>query len=87
MKNQEIRVLRKRLHLTQQQFADKLNWSKSYLSMIETGKRTVTKECITRIRKIFHLEGGVLPMEAKIDFLRIRFKINSPFKVIKKYFE
>lgn len=51
MKNQEIRVLRKRLHLTQQQFADKLNWSKSYLSMIETGKRTVTKECITRIRK------------------------------------
>ncbi|EAE6669890.1 helix-turn-helix domain-containing protein [Listeria monocytogenes] len=84
MKNQEIRVLRKRLHLTQQQFADKLNWSKSYLSMIETGKRTVTKECITRIRKIFHLEGGVLPMEAKIDFLRIRFKINSPFKVIKK---
>ena len=49
MNNQEIKILRKRLPLTQQQFAEKLDWSKSYLSMIETGKRTVTKECITRI--------------------------------------
>ncbi|HBI7177702.1 TPA: XRE family transcriptional regulator [Listeria monocytogenes] len=84
MNNQEIRILRKRLNLTQEQFANKLHWSKSYLSMIETGKRVVTKECVTKIREIFHLEGGVLPMEAKIDFLRIRFKIHSPFDVIEK---
>ncbi|EOA7226787.1 TPA: XRE family transcriptional regulator [Listeria monocytogenes] len=84
MNNQEIKILRKRLQLTQQQFAEKLDWSKSYLSMIETGKRTITKKSIEKIHKTFHLDGGVLPMEAKIDFLRIRFKIHSPSQVIEK---
>lgn len=84
MNNQEIKILRKRLQLTQQQFAEKLDWSKSYLSMIETGKRTITKKSIEKIRKTFHLDGGFLPMEAKIDFLRVRFKIHSPSQVIKK---
>lgn len=84
MNNQEIKILRKRLQLTQQQFAEKLDWSKSYLSMIETGKRTITKKSIEKIRKTFHLDGGFLPMEAKIDFLRVRFKIHSPSQVIEK---
>lgn len=64
MTNQEIRQLRNRLGLSQQQFADKLHWSKSYLSMIETGKRTITKTAIERINQIFCVEGGLLPMEA-----------------------
>lgn len=80
MNNQEIKILRKRLQLTQQQFAEKLDWSKSYLSMIETGKRTIPKKSIEKIRKTFHLDGGFLPMEAKIDFLRVRFKIHSLLK-------
>ncbi|EGO8269390.1 XRE family transcriptional regulator [Enterococcus faecalis] len=84
MNNQEIKILRKRLQLTQQQFAEKLDWSKSYLSMIETGKRTIPKKSIEKIRKTFHLDGGFLPMEAKIDFLRVRFKIHSPSQVIEK---
>ncbi|WP_142963704.1 XRE family transcriptional regulator [Enterococcus faecalis] len=84
MNNQEIKILRKRLQLTQQQFAEKLDWSKSYLSMIETGKRVITKKSIEKIRKTFHLDGGILPMEAKIDFLRVRFKIHSPSQVIEK---
>ncbi|MFI3805593.1 replication initiation factor domain-containing protein [Vagococcus fluvialis] len=84
MTNKEIKALRKRLKLTQQQFANQLNWSPSYLSLLETGKRKLTKEGKTKIRSTFHLDGGVLPMEAKIDFLRIRFKIRSPFDVIEK---
>lgn len=84
MNNQEIKILRKRLQLTQQQFAEKLDWSKSYLSMIETGKRTIPKKSIEKIRKTFHLDGCFLPMEAKIDFLRVRFKIHSPSQVIEK---
>ncbi|EGO2598973.1 helix-turn-helix domain-containing protein [Enterococcus faecalis] len=84
MTNQEIRQLRNRLGLSQCQFAEKLHWSKSYLSMIETGKRAITKAAIERINQTFCVDGGILPMQAKIDFLRIRFKIHSSDQVIEK---
>lgn len=84
MTNQEIKQLRTRLGLSQRQFAEMLQWSKSYLSMIETGKRALTEKSIEAINQTFCIEGGLLPMQAKIDFLRIRFKIHAPDKVIEK---
>ncbi|MFK4565457.1 replication initiation factor domain-containing protein [Enterococcus sp. UD-01] len=84
MHSTEIKQLRKQLKLTQQVFANQLGIPRNYLSMIETGKRTPPASLITKIREVFHLDGGILPMEAKIDFLRVRFKIDSPERVIEK---
>lgn len=84
MTGEDIRSLRKKLNLTQEQFSKKLKWSPSFISKIETGDRLLTSNQIKKIEKTFRLNGSLLPMEAKIDFLRIRFKIHSPEQVIKK---
>ncbi len=68
MNNQEIKILRKRLQLTQQQFAEKLDWSKSYLSMIETGKRTITKKSIEKYAKHSIWTVAFYPWKQKLIF-------------------
>lgn len=84
IKNQEIKKLRQQLEMSQQRFADSLGISKSYLSKIENGKQNPSVDVIEKIQLVFKLEGGILPMEAKIDFLRVRFKIDSPDQIITK---
>lgn len=84
MNGKELKIFRNKLQLSQQQFASRLEISKSLLSKLENGKRKVTTALIQKIQKAFYFEGGHLPMEAKIDFLRVRFKINSPEEVIEK---
>ncbi|MGM0167113.1 hypothetical protein IGI39_002093 [Enterococcus sp. AZ135] len=82
MYTNEIKRLRQRLKLSQQYFADSLGISRSHLSKVENGKKRMSLELVSNLKKTFHLDGGILPMEAKIDFLRIRFKIDSPEQVI-----
>ncbi|MCB8504595.1 XRE family transcriptional regulator [Enterococcus durans] len=82
MHHNEIRNLRIRLGFTQLAFAKRLNVTKQYISAIECGKKRASKSFIQKIRQVFHLDGGILPMEAKIDFLRVRFQIHSPELVI-----
>lgn len=84
MNHKEVKQLRKELQLTQEQFAKQLNMTKSHLSMIENGKRNLSEKLTTKIREVFHLSGGILPMEAKIDFLRVRFKYHYPLDIIEK---
>jgi phage replication initiation protein len=84
MQGKEIKQLRHRLDMSQKEFAEKIGITRSFLSKIENGKKKSCVELVEKIRKAFSLEGGFLPMEAKIDFLRIRFKYHSPVEVIEK---
>ncbi|MFD2305074.1 replication initiation factor domain-containing protein [Enterococcus termitis] len=84
MQINELKQLRQRLNMSQENFANHLGVSRTFLSRVENGKKKASAELINKIKKVFRLDGGILPMEAKIDFLRIRFKINSSDQVIEK---
>lgn len=84
MQGKEIKQLRHRLDISQKEFAEKIGITRSFLSKIENEKKKACAGLVGKIRKAFSLEGGFLPMEAKIDFLRIRFKYHSPVEVIEK---
>ncbi len=76
--------MRKQFKLSQQELAQKLGVTKSFLSKLENDKKKPSKHLVKKIHDQFNLDGGILPMEAKIDFLRVRFKLNSPEEVIEK---
>lgn len=80
----ELKKLRKKFQMKQKDMAGKLRVTRNYISMVESGKKKISKKMEEDIRTTFNLYGAVLPMEAKLDFLRVRFKINDPFKVIEK---
>lgn len=82
MTGKEIKKLRLRMQLSQKDFAQQLGVERSFVSKLETEKRLPSKELIQRMKQRYHCAGGFLPMEAKIDFLRVRFKIDSPEDVI-----
>lgn len=82
MNGKEMKKLREELQMTQTIFAEQIGIKKSYLSKLEHGKKRITCNLETRIREVFQFEGGTSPVEAKLDFLRVRFAINSPEKVV-----
>lgn len=84
MNGLEIKKLREQFKMSQSTFASKLAISKSYLSMIESDKRQPSVKLLNKIRNVFVLEGGKVPTEAKIDFIRIRFSVDAPDEVIEK---
>lgn len=70
--------------LKQKELADKLEIERSLISKIESGKRTISKELEMKIIDSLHLDGGRASVEAKIDFLRIRFKTLDIQTIIEK---
>ncbi len=53
--NKKIRVLRKKLNYSQQQFADKIGVSRSVLSQIEINKLKPSTDIIAKISKEFNI--------------------------------
>ena len=53
---EEMRVLRTRRHQTQQDMADVLGVTKSFLSSVETGRRSIPKGWIDIISEHYHLK-------------------------------
>ncbi len=74
MRGVDLKRFRKELGLKQKELAVKLEIERSLISKIESGKRLISKELEAKIIDVLHLDGGKATVEAKIDFLRIRFK-------------
>ena len=84
MRGIELKRFRKELGLKQQELADKLHIERSLISKIENGKRAISKELAEKVSEVLHLDGGKASVEAKIDFLRVRFKTMDVQTVIRK---
>lgn len=84
MRSIDLKRFRKELGLKQKELADKLEIERSLISKIESGKRTISKELEMKIIDSLHLDGGRASVEAKIDFLRIRFKTLDIKTIIEK---
>ena len=52
---ERIKTLRKELHLTQQEFADKLGVSRNNIASYETGKSNLGDSVISLIRREFNV--------------------------------
>lgn len=84
MRGIELKRFRKELGLKQQELADKLQIERSLISKIENGKRAISKELAEKVSEVLHLDGGKASVEAKIDFLRVRFKTMDVQTIIRK---
>ncbi|MGM0308529.1 cro/CI family transcriptional regulator [Enterococcus sp. AZ045] len=84
MRGIELKRFRKELGMKQQELADKLQIERSLISKIENGKRAISKELAEKVSEVLHLDGGKASVEAKIDFLRIRFKTMDVQTIISK---
>ena len=76
---EEMRVLRTRRHQTQQDMADVLGVTKSFLSSVETGRRSIPKGWIDIISDHYHLKPYPRKMledaaRASRNFIRIALK-------------
>lgn len=80
----EIKRLRKELQLSQQELAERLHVSRQFVSQLELGKKVVPKKFEEQLKEEFHLMGGQASVEAKIDFLRVRFKTQDIESVVNK---
>ena len=56
--NMRVAELRKFLGLTMAEFAEILGYNQSYISQIESGKRDVTGQMITRLWEKFHIKAA-----------------------------
>ncbi|MGG5309939.1 replication initiation factor domain-containing protein [Enterococcus sp. DIV1304_2] len=84
MRGIELKRFRKELGMKQQELADKLQIERSLISKIENGKRAISKELAEKVSEVLHIDGGKASVEAKIDFLRVRFKTMDVQTVISK---
>lgn len=84
MRGADLKRFRKELKLKQQELAGKLGIERSLISKIESGKRVISDELEQKIVDVLNLDGGRVSVEAKIDFLRIRFKTLDVQTVIEK---
>ncbi|WP_018414806.1 helix-turn-helix domain-containing protein [Teredinibacter turnerae] len=60
MINRALKLIRQFHEMTQQELAEKLDISKSYLSELESGKKTVSYELIEKYSKIFDISASSL---------------------------
>ncbi|GGD05624.1 XRE family transcriptional regulator [Enterococcus wangshanyuanii] len=84
MRGADLKRYRKELGLKQVELAERLELGQGFISMFESGKRVIPKEIELKIKEVLHLNGGVNSVEAKIDFLRVRFKTLDVQTVIEK---
>jgi transcriptional regulator with XRE-family HTH domain len=71
MNGQELLEARKQKYWEQIETAEKLGVSQTYLSLLETGKRPVTKQIARKAVKIFGLSAEALPILSSLENLRI----------------
>lgn len=93
----DISALRKHLHLTQTQMADKLNISQALLAKYESGTRNVSKFTAQKLKDIFNGITGKLPycpsiripcdvvIPVKYDYLQIDNLLISKHKINPDY--
>ena len=55
MENNRVRQIREHFGLTQQQFAQRINKTSGYISLLETGRRQLTEELINTICSVFSI--------------------------------
>jgi transcriptional regulator with XRE-family HTH domain len=67
--DRQILESRKERGWEQIETAEKLGISQTYLSLLETGKRPITKKLAQKAVKVFGLSTEVLPLEIEIDDL------------------
>ncbi|WP_195958030.1 replication initiation factor domain-containing protein [Enterococcus gallinarum] len=84
MRGVDLKRYRKELGLNQKKIAERLEVKQALISMIERGKRSISKKLEEKIIQELHLSGGLTAVEAKIDFLRIRFKTLDVQTIIEK---
>jgi transcriptional regulator with XRE-family HTH domain len=94
-----IREARKRLGLTQEQLALKINISDSYLTLIELGKRNISMETLLALSNCLGMttdyiikgesadDDGVCEQWRGITSGRSEQEINSAFKIVLEYFK
>lgn len=64
-----IRNFRIQNHMTQAQFAERLDVSTNFISEIETGKKSVSLETLHRLHQQFHLSADYLLFGKEDPFL------------------
>ncbi len=69
---ERIRILRKKLGLTQDEFAKKLSLSQNFIAQVESGKKNPSERTILDICREFHISylwitKGIEPMEEKAE--------------------
>lgn len=84
MRGVDLKRLRKELGLKQGELAERLEIERSLISKIESGKRSITMEMEKKIISVLHIETARAKVEAKVDFLRVRFKSLDVQTVIEK---
>ncbi|MHC5216836.1 replication initiation factor domain-containing protein [Enterococcus sp. LJL128] len=84
MRGIDVKRLRKEMKLSQKEFADTVGVSRPMISQIESDKKSVSDELELKIVEVFNMCGGTASVEAKIDFLRIRFKTHDVETIISK---
>lgn len=84
MRGVDLKRFRKELKLKQVEMCRLLSVTKGFYSNLESGKRSITEEMEKKIMTILNIDGGHASVEAKIDFLRIRFKTLDVQTVIEK---
>jgi transcriptional regulator with XRE-family HTH domain len=67
MNSSQLLQARQNKHWEQIETAEKLGVSQSYLSLLESGKREITKKISHRAIKIFRLSACALPIEKNLD--------------------
>ncbi|MFW6030647.1 MAG: helix-turn-helix domain-containing protein [Halanaerobiales bacterium] len=63
-----IRVSRKKYNLTQQELADKVITSRSYISDIENGKHNISTELLLKIAIVLDIDLNYLKQESEIHY-------------------
>ena len=62
MKPHELREARKRLRLSQSELAEKLGLrQQTHVSMMETGKKAISKRTATQVQMLLHMKESGLP--------------------------
>jgi transcriptional regulator with XRE-family HTH domain len=69
MTGQQLLEARKQKYWEQIETAEKLGVSQTYLSLLETGKRPITKKIARKAVKVFGLSAEALPIEIGLDDL------------------
>ncbi|GGD05846.1 replication initiation factor domain-containing protein [Enterococcus wangshanyuanii] len=84
MRGVDLKRFRKELGLKQAELAERLEIDQGLISKLERGKRSITMEMEKKIISVLHIEVAKAKVEAKIDFLRVRFKTLDVQTVIEK---
>jgi transcriptional regulator with XRE-family HTH domain len=61
----QLRTMRREARLTQVEAAKRLKVSQSYLSMLESGARPVSRRLLTRLRRVYAVPATALPVSSE----------------------